>query len=281
MTHYLSLDAPQIDFWTLTSFDPLLTGLADQILLGQQGEHGRPSVDDARVEQYRGAKYSFPSGTIFVGEGIQEDMPHYLTRITGELAHEERHRIYNAVKSGYARVTRLDLQITTPEPRGWSQWALLERIHKQGRIKQWRESKDIEGRAETVYIGNRQSERFTRVYIKMTDGGERLLRLEVEYKGKRARAMGRSLAAGRTAAGYLKHELLNTLRDKPLAELFSPLLGQVSAHTERIQVESSLGKTEKWLLKQVLPAFSRVINDPQSSGHVAAMFLEVIEAAQR
>ncbi len=265
----LSLHTPLADYLTLTSFDDDLHGWVKGVIGETEG------VPEKR-HLYEGEAYDVYDGTIFTGSAFQDGRAHYIMQASGESAARILPACTNIVKNGLATCTRIDLQVTIPYPRTWSQWDFLNDMHTKGRIVQWRESRDRDGRAQTVYIGNRQSERFTRLYMKTAHGGAKLLRLEVEYKGNRAKAMMRSIAAGRTCGEYLAHELQTTFDHDRLSALFSPSLDGVKPHTERVRLTSSTQKTEKWLVTQVLPAFQKAINAHDADRRIMQLFIDAI-----
>lgn len=265
----LSLHTPLCDWLTLTSFNEELHQWAKMRL-------GGANPVEERRHLYTGDSYDLPEGTIFMGTAFQDGRLHYIVQESGEVADMALHSAGNLVKNGLAHMTRIDLQVTIPYPKNWSQWEFLGDMHDKGRVVQWRESLDGNGRSQTVYIGNRQSERFTRLYMKTAHGGAKLLRLEVEYKGQRARAMGRAFGAGRTVGEYLAHELQTTFNHDRLSALFAPCLDGARPHTEKIRITSDTQKTEAWLLSQVYPAFVRSINAHDADRRVMLVFLDAI-----
>lgn len=266
----LSLFTPLCDYMTLTAYDETLKSWA-----GQYCQNSRQS-SDMRVRMYEGKQHSLDDGSIFIGEGFQDGKAHYIVQVSGEAANRLLYYGLKLTQHGIARVKRLDLQVTVPYPDKWSQFKFLIDMHEKGRMVQWRESKDVEGRAQTVYVGNRTSERFTRLYVKFSHGGERLLRLEVEYKGNRAEAMGRSILAGRRPKEYLAHELQTTFDHDGLTAVFAGSLDGAAPHTERVRVTSSTQKTEAWLLNQVLPALVKVLNAHDHDPRVAWAFIDTL-----
>jgi hypothetical protein len=270
----LLLHTALVDWITATSYDDGFFDWWEMELL----EECR-SWSDKKIMQYTGRMFEIEGGTAFLGVAEQRGLFHYMLRLSGYAAEDRKGYVWSSMRNYMVKVTRLDLQVTRPIDKSWSQWELVKRLKEKGRKTGWIESGTKAVSFETVYIGSRTSERFTRIYVKMA-GGTRLLRLEVEYKGKRSDAIARRLSRGdlssATAGQYLMHEVQKTYNDEPLRMLFEPALNGVKPITEKLKVESSTEKTEKWLLEQVLPAFTRHINDHSASPQVVNAFTSAI-----
>lgn len=264
---FIDLYAGLFDWLTLTSYEPLFYRHWLPYLMQQDD---RP--EESKVMQYQGHVHSIPGGTAFLGAAIQKGADHYMLRLSGHAAELNKDWALSQHRQGYIRCTRCDLQITVPMPSDWSQWALLTRLKEKGRTTGWIES-SVRGRgSQTVYVGSRTSDRFIRVYVKPA-GKSDLLRLEVEYKGDRSNTVIREIARGKgTVTQFLLHELQTTLRDDALSLLYEPSLSGAKPLNVRLKVATSLEKQERWLLSQVLPAFTRHVNDHSSNGRVLAAF---------
>lgn len=260
---------PSIDWVTVTTRE----GSAWGAWLGAiERISGIRRIDAKRVNimQYEGYLFQMSWGTAWCGSALQGGADHIMMRLSGN-APDELHAMWKkSILEGWGKVTRIDLQITVSEPEEWNQWYLFNRLKKSGKNVSYISSET----GATVYIGNRQSERMTRLYEKLNNSGEKFLRWETEYKGNRASAIARAIARDEDGAisGRLLHEI-QTCGDAATEQLFAPnLLG--AAVTDRISVHRSYDKTEKWLLDQCLPAFVKVINSHSSDGTVLLAFLD-------
>ena len=270
----LTLHTPLIDWLTLTSRD-------DEFFSYWENKLGELSTEikQKKVMQYEGNGYALENGSGFLGTAIQRGFIHYMLRLSGEISDELRLFAYSQQRQGFVKCTRIDLQVTVPMPKTWSQWQLLVDMKENGRTVGWIESKSKNGNFQTVYVGGRSSQRFARVYVKKTYGNANMLRMEMEYKADRANAIFRSLAKGEIAGRYLQHEIQTTFRHKGLSQLFSPCLNGVRPLTERIKIETSSEKTERWLLQDVLPTFTKAINNHESDGRLLDAYLDAINDA--
>jgi hypothetical protein len=270
----LILDAPLIDWLTLTSYDTLFLDFWEQKLRDVSRE-----TFERKALQYVGRVGEHMGGTLFVGEAVQKGRRHFMVRISGYAADDLKEYAYKFVRSGSCDVTRIDLQITHEVSSQWSQWDLLNRMKRRGFSTGWVESKQNGKGYETVYIGSRQSERFTRVYIKSADD-PRLLRFETEFKGLRAGKVARLLAKGERLGDFLRHEVEKTKDNKGLILMLSGVLAGYSAQSPRVVPDKSLDKTAQWLMRSCLPAFIRVVNaQTVLSENVAKAFMDAIKDA--
>lgn len=273
---YLTLNQTLSDWLTLTSFnDYLYTRFKEEMTerVGALIDYGKP----LKWQNYTGWTIQQDSGTIFAGEGIQKGAPHYCAWVSGELADELLHVALELDVKGFARFTRLDLQSTIAYPKNWSQFNFLVRLKRNRKSVGWAESRDRKaGALETVYIGSRSSDRITRVYVKLTENNQKLLRFETEYKGQRARQMAASLAHGaHTPSEYLAYDAKKA-NDKMLWEEFYPVFVDLEEATERIRVKTDLHKTEEWIRSTVFPALRRYLNDHQHNPDIAQALTQLI-----
>lgn len=237
---------------------------------------------DSKIPMYVGNLFYFHSGSAFIGQGEQKGQPHYVIKISGNLADEWRAEAFAQRLAYQVECTRLDLQVTIPEPPGWSQIALMNRVHKSGKVPGWAASKDRNGgKLETVYIGSWHSDRLSTVYVKLTAGNERLLRLETRYKKDRANALLPQLAKGELPDNFLAHELQNVIKDSKLRIAFEPSLTIGSPMAAKVKLKQKEDKTAEWLVEKVLPTFARIVLDHDHDGTVYAAFAEVMQKVHR
>jgi len=272
----LTLYKAIFDWFTVTSFDERFGELWQS-----HGEHLRGvrevSTGQRRIN-YRGRSWETDRGVMYVGYGEQRERPHWMVQIGGELADEFLQSVIYCLANYQANVTRADIQITVPEPKGWSQFDLLTRLHNRGKLVKFDESVDRRaGRLETVYIGSRASLSFMRVYVKTTVADERLLRLEIETKRDKAEAIISLLESGRATQSQYMLSQVQRLPDIKLRKIYeSPLAGLIP-HDTKVQTRSSNAKRREWLMHVCLPAFKKYINAKDSSPVVAEEFLKAIE----
>lgn len=271
----LLLHTPLIDWFTITSFED---SFHDFWLQKFREVAGQDAGEERKVLQYAGHVFDIVGGTGFIGTAIQKGVVHHMLRLSGYAAEEYKDYVLSQQRQGFITCTRVDVQVTVPMPAEWSQWDLLVRLREKGRITGWVESKSFGTGFQTVYVGARASERFTRVYVKKT-GETLLLRYETEYKGRRARAVLKSLSTDGGAGRFLAHELQTTTADDALSLVFEPALAGVAPLNIRLKVDTDNEKTAGWLLQQVLPAFTRHINDHSSNGRVLAAFYAACKEA--
>lgn len=113
--------------------------------------------------------------SFFIGMGEQAKRRHAVVHASGYLAHTMYPVLMDFV-DWYC--TRIDIQRTVKKP----EWVDLPKLHKLLGKKGTSLISSEEN--DTLYIGTRSSDKFTRLYEKLFD--EMYLRLEFELKGKRA-----------------------------------------------------------------------------------------------
>ena len=133
---------------------------------------------------------------IFVGRGEQKGQRHGIIQISGRQAQDKLALMLRNVDH---YCTRIDFQVTIPLPPDVS----LTKVHKSlGKKISTLISSEMN---DTLYIGNRTSDIFTRCYVKPLE--QLWLRLEFELKGERSRAAWRALLAGENPDRIFKYYL--------------------------------------------------------------------------
>lgn len=273
----LVLLVPQIDWYTLTSFEPtgwqfwrsIFDGLgADEI----DGNTGRL--------MYTGTLWSMKNGTSFLGSGYQDGKEHIILQVSGKLAQDTfMQAAKKPLAEAWARCTRIDLQITQYRPTEWDQWRLFNRLKKVGRNVNYVSSMTGPNRTElaTIYIGSRYSKRMIRIYEKSAEN-QVYLRLEAELKGAVAHKTAKALTIEPDKIHeYLLGEVQAMLEPKSERE-FSQYLGGLPLRENGVVVKLE-DRTEKWLLRQVLPAFTKYINQHDSNMRVLISYSDAIANA--
>ena len=257
------LDAVDIDWLTLTTYEPdasdrMLEHFQEEVSQAEiiHGDKFKGVKHDAKKLQYRGMSISAPGhGSLFIGSGMQRARKHHMLMASGGYGSSAMVTHQDDIQFGPSRCTRIDLQLTVDEPRGWDQTALFARTKQRGKTAGYVESAGQTGPLATVYIGSRQSESFIRIYQKES-GEDRYLRFEVEFKGSKAGVVaGRIARKTATPTAILKYELLHC-KDKEVIDTFLSAVSGETAQRIRYVKETSLQKREKWI-RQQLPQVAR------------------------
>lgn len=169
-----------LDYLRLASFDFSYSSVIAKFMKEWPGK-----MKPGRWLQYKGWK----TESLFVGAGEQEEKRHLIISCSGAAANDLAVFV-EGWKGLYC--TRLDVQRTIQK----SKYSSLRRIRKATGKKNTTLIQSMEN--DTLYIGSRTSDCFTRLYEKPLD--EMYLRLEFELKGKRARAAWLAMAHGKTAS---------------------------------------------------------------------------------
>jgi len=272
---YLTLYKPLIDWVTLTGHAHVEIVEAFNKFMESSGE----AVTERRSkkwQQFKGEIWSMGSGKAFAGMGEIKGVDYMAVWVSGEAAQEALGAFYPLIDREIVRVTRIDLQATIEQPADWEQIRFANRMHARGKVPDLAQSTDQHSKKTlaTVAIGSRSSESYARVYEKLTDGGERLLRFEGEYKGAKARAIVEALKEATPGAMLLHH--VQKLRDEKLEKAFSLAFAGVSPHNARPKVKTR-DKKREWLLLSVLPSFAEYVNSHEDDGEVVSAFLAVLE----
>lgn len=272
----ITLDEAMVDWMTLTTFDEAVAEYWEK--KRRFIERDAETARSKRVHsmQYSGEKTTTESGTISTLAGEQGGRVHYMIRMGGELCDRLVTVASTMLAEGTVNCTRIDLQVTTSEPSKWSQFSLFSDLQERGTLCSMMQSEDRQvGRMETVYIGSRSSQRYTRVYVKKTRGGGRLLRFEVEFKSKLAREVLVQLGGGRgRRRAILAHELKRK-KHRGLEGVFRRCLGDDEM---RVKVESvtDRDRTRDWLMRSVLPSLRRFVNSHEGDEGVREEFLKAL-----
>lgn len=167
----------QIDYLRLASWGHVpYTDVMSTLMRDWPGEW-----DKGKWLQYSGwRKEGF-----FIGMGEQAKKRHAVMQASGFLA-QKMHKQLIDFDNWYC--TRIDIQRTVKEP----EWVNLQKLYKHLGKKGY--SLISSEQNDTLYIGSRASNKFTRLYEKLFD--EMYLRLEFELKGKRALLAWRAIEEG-------------------------------------------------------------------------------------
>jgi len=157
------LDYIRLATWDIVGYPTIVSELMQQSPGGW--EHGS-------WLQYKGWRKE----QIFIGHGEQDKKRHTIIQASGNMAQELKEWLMNNCGAWYC--TRIDYQVTILHPYHLS----LEKIHQSLGAKK---TSLISSETQTLYLGKRTSDIFTRLYQKKL--AALWLRLEFELKGNRAK----------------------------------------------------------------------------------------------
>lgn len=139
---------------------------------------------------------------VFYGAGDQGDFKHFVISVSGAFSQEVLKFILSLdhdLSDLYC--TRIDLQQTIKHPG-----TVLRKIYKYCPRKA---KTIIESDSTTLYIGNRESDTFTRLYEKLD---RKYLRLEHEFKGNRARSIFYTLVHSSSLESVLQDAFISATK---------------------------------------------------------------------
>lgn len=203
----------------------------------------------------------FKADEFFWGERLDDNGTAWgLFTSEGEIAHHFADTIWGMVLGNNCQCTRIDYQVTVSEPTWYD--AYKARKHLEKRLGREVGATGKHSLGITLELNSRESERYLRLYEKVLMKGKkevgRLLRLEYEYKGERARAMWRMpLKPAEIILGEI--ESLCTGRDyvSRVMSLFKRHLGEKAAKPIVVRRDSD---TWRWIDGTVRQSFKKIVN---------------------
>jgi len=170
--------AAKLDFLRLATWNVAeYTHTISEMMLRDPG-----GWEPAKWLQYKGKR----KGSIFFGMGEQKEKRHCVINISG---FESDNFVKGWQLSNGWYATRIDIQVTIARPMG----IFLDEVY--ARLKAHVKTSIIRSdENDTLYVGVRTSDIFTRLYEKPLD--IMYLRLEFELKGSRSRAAWRAINTG-------------------------------------------------------------------------------------
>lgn len=246
-----TLDAPMIDYLTATTWEQNVWAEARHGWLKMQ-----LTGHEQRRMQYRGHRY----GNVFFGIGEQRAKAHYIMQASGE----DADHVFSTLDVDRFNVTRIDLQITTTAHEEYDSRNLYDALNDAewvGRKRQLAIVQSGDG-FDTIYIGNRKSDRFTRIYVKPTDAHGPVIRFETEYKQAHARSIFSHLLDDPGDMGaILAQEVDDLPSDDELGTLWHfRAVCDATAYKPKIKRVVGQNSTLDWLRTQVGPAVKRLLN---------------------
>lgn len=182
--------------------------------------------------QYKGWK----KPQFFIGHGDQNGERHHVLSASGGLAHRMQNGL---VGSDGWYGTRIDVQITIPRPTNISLPKVQLKLGKRGTTLISSEEND------TLYLGSRTSELFTRLYEKPLD--QMYLRLEFELKGSRARSAWDAVRAGESVGSVFAYYLDKSQLPDKVKIHFEEADDSATQHAMQAEIASDNEKTLKWI----------------------------------
>jgi len=129
MEQIIEYNTVAVDWLTLTSFDPKFYAF-----WAQQLDQMSDEKKDVKWKQYLGQEVNITSGMVKLMSGEQNGRPHCIVWVSGSLANVLMEKAMEQVANGLCECKRIDLQVTTPYPKGWEQFRLLTQLKEVGRV---------------------------------------------------------------------------------------------------------------------------------------------------
>ncbi len=176
---------------------------------------------------------------VFIGRGEQNRKAHTIVNMSGALG-QEWYTSFTAWDVWYC--TRIDLQRTIRTPLASNENLSLIRDDCNTKKTTLIESEEN----DTLYLGSRTSDKFTRLYEKVLD--ETYLRLEFELKGSRSRAAWEAIRAGETNDKIFYFYLERSSLPERIKFEYGEK-GEIATDLAmRLQIEKDEEKTLKWIM---------------------------------
>lgn len=196
--------------------------------------------------------------SFFMGTGEQQGRRHHVMSASGSLA-ERMRKSFMKLDGFYA--TRLDLQMTIRRP----DWVDLAKLHKSlGRKRTTLISSEEN---DTLYFGNRESDKFARLYEKPL-GDKMYLRMEYELKGKMAAGSWSAILAGEKVGSIFKRLLIQSILPNAFKTLFDNADYFATDRALRAEIDHDNAKTLKWIMS-LDACMRRHINNHEIGDQVA------------
>ncbi|MCK5612781.1 hypothetical protein KAR91_63500 [Candidatus Pacearchaeota archaeon] len=219
------LDFLRLATWDITEHTNILADFLTE---------GAGEWEHSKWLQYHGWKRE----TVFLGTGYQKKRRHSVINISGYAA-DRNYRSLLEYDGYYA--TRIDLQITIEKP----ELIYLPKVYRQLRKQEIKTSLISSEKNDTLYVGARTSDVFTRLYEKPLE--KMYLRLEFEFKGKVARAIWRALQGKSTVDEIFQHYLEKSKLPPYVKVLYFEVQDGATAFATRQEIAKSDAQRLEWL----------------------------------
>jgi hypothetical protein len=276
------VDRPALDWINLTTFELAIAKQLGEWVEDHAIDEGRPM----NLRQYEGRL----GDGWFIGHAMQNGKPHWRMRLSKRFADAF---MFDQTRPPHLDCTRIDIQLTLQTE--WSREGIYEHYkafsdlayqHEQARGQRGRKVTPVgvtpDGEA-TVYIGAQESERMYRLYVKILDDGTRWLRFEVQYRGKNGLAGKVYRSIGRNPLSMVRI-LFGEVSTLPVHPLTTPFLlhlkGVPAEIMEAGRERADPNKTLRWIVRQVMPAWKRVLSLEDSRDRAFMLLDELVRYAQ-
>lgn len=265
----MKIGVPQIDWLTFTTWSDTDFRAWQQWQQGQNGE-----LKTGKIRMYEGIW----RGNSFIGEGRQGNKSHGLVRVSGGESHEAFYKLSNC---GYAKCTRLDVQVTTPLPLGYSARKFADDI-RAGQGQQFKRAVRLlenDDGLDTVYIGSGSSDRFARFYVKLVEDVY-YLRFEVEFKAEWSDLIAKEFQEDETVLAGVLLDFIDSVGvedSQGVIKMFTDLLAAAKAGLKLGYDVRDKNKTMEWILEQVTPAMIRLLSDHDTGSYLASHLQNLVE----
>lgn len=255
------VDSTKLDYLTVTTFDrDTFQQVINSVTYPKQRNKDAEAM---RIRGYEGQVLKFENGTLFWGFGLQQNTHHHMVIASGGIADTFGFALSELVGLGQYNVSRIDIQHTIKLPEWYSARSCVDAL-RGGQFKgRQRNVTMIDNYGnDTVYIGSRASDSFTRLYVKDSVW----LRLEYEYKRDYATDAWSKVRnhGDKAKQGILYGELLK-LPECPIVNLFKEHIRTDDPSAPKSEkVISTPNTTYLWLKRQVEPAVIRMLNSHES-----------------
>lgn len=176
---------------------------------------------------------------VFVGRGVQGNKAHTVLNISGAQA-QVWHTDFLRLDGWYC--TRIDLQRTIVTPLASDETLALIRDDCDTKKTTLIESEEN----DTLYLGSRTSDKFTRLYEKILDAT--YLRLEFELKGYRSRACWDAIRSGETTDKIFCFYLEGSKLPERIKFDYNKPGDTATDLAMRLEIEKDERKSLKWII---------------------------------
>lgn len=255
------IERPAVDWLTLTTYD-LKAALEFDSLLHSVAGNGQ--TWEREIRGYAGTE----GDGFFIGEGEQGGKKHFLINLWGDLSDK---LMFHPLRPEMD-CTKIDLQITLPWTDGenafpafYESVPILEKGEKEKghRGRKIRPLIPPDGWC-TQYVGSKSSKRFYRIYMKGEEG-DLYIRFEVVYKDKKdlaGKVYSRVLDNPANMTTYLAGEVDTMPKEARIITPFYEYLKHIRGKSlPQGRTRPTPEKTLNWIIRQVLPAFKRVMGN--------------------
>lgn len=225
------------------------TSYLDYLRLATWDDNSAMRLNRAMRELFKGwrqthwLQYSgYGTQHAFYGHGEQNGRRHYVYRVSGPDSQAFFNHIHTILNEKiYA--TRIDVQVTLPEMETYDPFYTYDIARENSKTQCSLIHSDT---GSTIYFGNRESDRFARLYQKEVNA-QKFLRLEFEIKGRLSKAIWLQLIKGIEFDTVYSYCLEKTYLPDHIRIPF----GNLEAHNElffNLEMEQNKDRQLEWLI---------------------------------